>query len=161
MAPPTVAEAKTTALAQFTDPGPAHINCCQTVVRFAQLVLDCDESLVTIGRYFGGGIAGMGETCGAVTGSAMALGMRDMCLGEKADELRPSTAEALKQMLRDFTDTFGCRRCADLTGFDLSTPEGHDAFVASDKRDLCADYVGYMCDRVAPLLTDLESLATE
>ena len=156
MVPYTPAEAKTAALAEFNDPGPAHINCCQAVVRFAVLVLGCDPDLVTVGRYFGGGIAGMGEACGAITGTAMALGVRDLRLGERVDELRPRTADNLKQMLRDFTEKFGCRRCSDLTGFEMSTPEGHDAFMASDKRTLCADYVGYMCDRLAPLLTDPE-----
>jgi C_GCAxxG_C_C family probable redox protein len=155
--PYTPTEAKTAALAEFNDPGPAHINCCQAVVRFAVLVLGCDPDLVTVGRYFGGGIAGMGEACGAITGTAMALGMRDLCLGESADELRPRTAESLRETIRDFGDTFTCRRCADLTGFDLSTPEGHDAFMASEKRGRCAEYVGYMCDRLAPLLTDPES----
>jgi C_GCAxxG_C_C family probable redox protein len=154
--PYTPAEAKTAALAEFNDPGPAHINCCQAVVRFAALVLGCDPDLVTVGRYFGGGIAGMGEACGAITGSAMALGMRDLCLGEQVEEFRPRTMESLRQAISDFGATFTCRRCADLTGFDISTPEGHDAFMASEKRALCVEYVGYMCDRLAPLLTDPE-----
>ncbi len=158
MAPHTPAEAKTAALAQFTDPGPGHVNCCQAVVRFAVLVLGCDPELVTVGRYFGGGIAGMGETCGAITGTAMALGMRDMCLGEPSEDLRAATVDGLRDMVRDFGVTFECRRCADLTGFDLSTPEGHDAFMESDKRGRCADYVGYMCDRLAPLLAVREEV---
>jgi len=149
----TIADAKAAALAQFTDTGPDHINCCQAMVRFALLVLDADPGLLTVGRYFGGGIAGMGEICGAISGSAMALGMRDMLLGGQSDDLRPSTADTLREMMREFEASFGCRRCRDLTGFDLTTPEGHDAFVASDIHNRCADYVGTMCDRLAPLLT--------
>jgi C_GCAxxG_C_C family probable redox protein len=156
VAPYTPAEAKAAALAQFNDPGPGHVNCCQAVVRFAVLVLGCDPGLVTAGRYFGGGIAGMGEACGAITGAAMALGIRDLCLGESMDELRSRTVESLREAMRDFGATFTCSRCADLTGFDLSTPEGHDAFMASEKRGRCADYVSFMCDRLAPLLTDPE-----
>lgn len=150
----TPQEAKADALARFTDPGPDHINCSQAIVRFAVLVLDLDADLVTVARYFGGGIAGMGEVCGAVSGAAMALGMRDMDLAVESPELRPRTTEQLRELLRGFAGEFGCRRCLDLSGFDLSTPEGHDAFAASDARERCAGYVGWMCDRLAPLLAE-------
>jgi C_GCAxxG_C_C family probable redox protein len=150
----TPQEARADTLARFKDPGPNHVNCSQAVVRFALLVLDMDTDLVTVARYFGGGIAGMGEVCGAVSGAAMALGMRDMDLVVESPELRHRTTEQLQELIRSFSDEFGCRRCRDLTGFDLSTPEGHDAFAASDARGRCADYVGWMCDRLAPLLAE-------
>ena len=41
---------------------------------------------------------------------------------------------------------------ANLTGLDLSTPEGFEAFQQSDNPDRCAGYVGWMCDRLLPLL---------
>lgn len=148
-------EAKAEALARFNDPGPAHINCAQAVLCFALLTLGKDPDMVTAGRYFGGGVAGMGETCGAVTGAALALGLRDMLLtGEAPADLAPRTRECLQNLLRDFTAEFGARRCNDLTGFDMSTPEGHDAFMASEARGRCKDYVGWMCDQIAPLLLD-------
>ena len=123
VAPYAPAEAKTAALAEFNDPGPAHINCCQAVVRFAVLVLGCDPGLVTVGRYFGGGIAGMGETCGAITGTAMALGMRDLCLGERVDEFRPRTVDSPEaDAIAISATTFGCRRCATSPGSRSALP---------------------------------------
>jgi C_GCAxxG_C_C family probable redox protein len=145
-------QAKSEALTRFSDPGPGHINCAQTVVRFALSALGHDPDLMTTARYLGGGVAGMGETCGAITGAALAMGLRDSLLGTEDPELRARTAERLKELVREFTLKFGARRCADLTGYDVSTPEGHKAFVESDAHKRCADYVGWMCDRIAPLL---------
>lgn len=156
-------EAKSAALARFNDSGEHHLNCAQTVVYFALLTMGEDFNLsaedldlVKSANYFGGGIAGRGEACGALTGAALALGLRDLFLSSQASsnhsELRAETAEQLRVLIRDFTDQFGSRRCADLTGFDLSTPEGHDAFMKSEAHRRCDDYVGWACDRLAPLL---------
>ena len=70
-------QAKANALARFAETGPGHINCAQAVVAFSLEVMGEDPDLVVTGRYFGGGIAGMGEVCGAITGAALALGLRD------------------------------------------------------------------------------------
>ena len=145
-------QAKAEALARFNDPGPDHINCAQAVVCFALAVLDLDPDLIAVARYFGGGIAGMGEACGAITGTALALGLRDAHLDDEDPELRPRTTGSLQDLIRGFTLEFGARRCADLTGCDLSTPEGHDAFMVCEARKRCPECVGWMCDRLAPML---------
>lgn len=151
----TPEQAKAEALARFTDPGPDHINCAQAVVRFALSMLGADDDLMKTARYLGGGVAGMGEACGAVTGAALALGLAHMLLDEdEPEETTTRTREYIQELLRDFTAEFGAFRCKDLTGFDLSTPEGHDAFAASEVRERCRDYVGWMCDQIAPLLPD-------
>jgi len=150
----TPEEAKADALARFKDTGPDHLNCAQAVVRFAVLTLGLDEDLVTVARYFGGGIAGTGEACGALTGAAMSLGMRDMDLAAESADLRPRTTQELQALVSGFAQEFGCTRCRDLTGFDLSTPEGHEEFAVSEARIRCADYVSWVCDRLVPLLAE-------
>jgi C_GCAxxG_C_C family probable redox protein len=145
-------EARCDAMARFDDPGPDHINCAQTVVRFALSTLGHDPDLMTTARYLGGGIAGMGETCGAITGAVLAMGLRDSLQGEEDPALRARTADQLKELVRAFTTEYGALRCADLTGFDICTPEGHKAFVESDAHKRCEEYVGWMCDRIAPSL---------
>lgn len=147
-------DAKSEALARFNDPGPDHINCAQAVVYFALLTLGAEADHLTTARYFGGGIAGLGETCGAITGSALALGLRDQLAADDSADAVPQTREQLQAFVRDFTRQFGACRCNDLTGFDMSTPEGHDAFMASEARGRCKEFVGSMCDRLAPLLLD-------
>lgn len=145
-------EAKADALARLADTGPGHIHCSQAVVRFTLLVLGYDPELTTTGRYLGGGVVGMGEACGALTGAALSLGLRDFHLPGGAPDLEPPTSETLQELVRGFTREFNARRCIDLTGMDLSTPEGFDAFRQSEAPDRCARCVGWMCDRLLPLL---------
>ena len=115
--------AKAEALARFEDQGPAHINCAQAVLCFALRLADEDDDLLTIAKYMGGGVAGMGEICGALSGTALALGARDRALVEQGTADPPSAADALRAILRDFGDAYGTCRCRDLTGYDLSDPE--------------------------------------
>ncbi|OFW61654.1 MAG: hypothetical protein A2133_04740 [Actinobacteria bacterium RBG_16_64_13] len=153
--PPEQAKAET--LARFTDPGPGHINCAQAVLHYGLLLRGLDPELIVDARYLGGGIAAMGEACGALTGAALALGLRDSALDHEDPNLRPRTTESLQELLRKFTAEFGSRRCVELTGYDLSTPEGHKAFGESEARKRCADYVGWMCDQLTPLLAGREA----
>lgn len=153
----TLDEAKIQALARFEDRGPDHINCAQAVVCFASLVMGADPELITVARYFGGGLAGMGETCGAITGTSLALGLRDFLMAEDSEDSMDRTRAQLQDLLRGFAERFGAYRCADLTGCDLSTPEGHDLFVASGANKRCPEFVGWMCDQLAPLLVGATS----
>jgi C_GCAxxG_C_C family probable redox protein len=145
-------QAKAQALSRFEDAGPGHINCGQAVLCFALLRMGEDPELITDARYLGGGIAGMGEVCGVLSGTALALGIRDLTLIRRGIKEPPSAADQLKDILRDFTKRFGACRCRDLTGHDLSSPEGMDVFKKSEIRSRCADYVSWACDRVDPLL---------
>lgn len=145
-------QTKAQALARFEDAGPGHINCAQAVLYVALLRLGEDPGLITNARYLGGGIAGMGEVCGVLNGAALALGARDLVLIRRGVNEPPSAAEPLKDILRDFAKEFGACRCRDLTGYDLSCPEGMEAFKKSEIRSRCADYVGWACDRLDPLL---------
>lgn len=148
--PPTPAEAKSESLAMFADQGPGHINCAQTVLRFALLITGNDADHIAIAKQFGGGLAGTGETCGAVTGAALALGLLDHLRGDSADPA--ASRAALQSLLSGFTEEFGGLRCRKLTGFDFTTPEGHDAFVASGGMRLCTSFVDWMCDQLTPLV---------
>jgi C_GCAxxG_C_C family probable redox protein len=145
-------EAKSEALARFQAPAPEHINCAQAVVCYALLRMDEDVDLITEARYFGGGISGMGELCGALNGLALALGMRDRFLAERGIAGPDSTGDQLKSILRDFAAESGSCRCRDLTGYDLSTPDGMIEFRLSDIRSRCNDYVAWAMDRLEPLL---------
>ncbi len=152
MTPTDPRQAKDEVLAHLADTGPDHLHCSQAVTLFALLVLGHDPELTTIGRYLGGGVVGMGEACGAITGAALSLGIRDHHLPESAAHLEPATSEDLQTLVRRFTDQFGSRTCRELTGFDMSTPEGFEAFQQSDAPERCSTYVSWMCDQLLPLL---------
>jgi C_GCAxxG_C_C family probable redox protein len=73
---------------------------------------------------FGGGIGRMGETCGAVTGALMALGLR---YGDYAPDNAPAKA-ALYARALELVARFKARNstvlCRDLLGVDISTDAG-------------------------------------
>jgi len=152
MAPLPAETAKAEALARFQAPPPEHINCGQAVLMYALLRLDEDPDSITNAKYFGGGFSGVGEMCGALTGAALALGARDLAMTDRGMEPPADTPDQLRGLLRDFSEEFGNRRCLDLTGFDLTTPEGNTAFRMSEIRSRCADYVAWAIDRLEPLL---------
>ena len=155
------AQAKEDSLARFADEGPSHINCAQAVLSFALRVQGLDPALITVARYFGGGVAGLGEVCGAVSGAALALGLRDYeaerspAVGgveARRGQDPKATRPALQELMRAFNTEFEALRCRDLTGCDLTTPEGHDAFIKSGANQRCPLFVSWACDRLLPLL---------
>jgi C_GCAxxG_C_C family probable redox protein len=154
----SVDQVKAQTLARYTEQGPGHINCAQAMVDFTMGILGRDQGIITVARYLGGGIGGMGGTCGAITGTAVALGLRDHYTAAGDPELVPSTQAALKELIRAFEQEFGASTCRQLTGHDMSTPEGMEAFRASEAHDRCPIYVAWMCDRLLPLLVGTPEL---
>jgi C_GCAxxG_C_C family probable redox protein len=77
---------------------------------------------------FGGGMARMGLTCGAVTGGMMVLGLRH---GDSSIA-QPGPRAAFYAKVHDFSARFtqkhGSTVCRELIHCDLSTPEGQKAF---------------------------------
>lgn len=147
-----IEQAKAKALARFAETGPDHINCSQAVLCFAIEVMGHDCHLVEVASYLGGGVAGMGEACGAVTGAALAAGMRDYHAKDTDPGRAAATKEALQDIMRAFTEEFGSCTCRELTGYDVSTPEGFEAFKASEAKERCPIYVGWMMEQIVPML---------
>ncbi len=147
-----VERAKTSALARFADTGPDRVNCSQAVLCYALNVMGEDCELLPLAKYFGGGIGGMGEACGAVTGAAMAMGARDYYADDKGPDRTAETKAGLQNAMRGFAEKFGSCTCLDLTGYDLSTVEGFTAFKESEIHDRCQLYVAWMMDEIVPLL---------
>lgn len=86
------------------------------------------ETALKIAGAFGGGMARMGETCGAVTGAFMAIGLK---YGKTIAEDEPAK-EKTYQIVLEFVKRFKSRNnsivCKELTGCDMSSPEGLKAF---------------------------------
>jgi hypothetical protein len=68
MTPDRCEHAKAQALAGYRDPGPGHLNCAQAVVLSGLLIMDQDPESTSVAGYLGGGMARMGEACGALRG---------------------------------------------------------------------------------------------
>ena len=90
----------------------------------------------------GGGMGKTQETCGAVTGAIMVLGMLKGEEVNNNDELKAAAYGAVKDLTRDFVEEYNTTKCRDLIGCDLNTPEGAAKF--KDEKIMettCADCV--------------------
>lgn len=101
-------------------------NCAQTVFSLFAPELGVDEkTALKIASGFGSGM-NCAETCGAVTGAYMVIGMKH---GHSTPD--PDKKANTKMMIRQFNEKFkeahGSLICKQLIGFDISTPEGSAA----------------------------------
>jgi C_GCAxxG_C_C family probable redox protein len=100
-------------------------NCAQSVLAVYAPSFGIDRQAgLRIAGAFGGGMAGTGETCGAVTGALMVIGLRFAATDAGDAAAKEKTREAARRFLRQFVSTFGSSRCKDLLNCDLGTAEG-------------------------------------
>ena len=101
------------------------------------------ELVVKLATGFGAGMGRTQETCGAVTGAILALGLRGgRALGD--DKVRTEeTYSKVQALQRDFAALHGSCLCRELlSGCDLRLPEGQREFKERGYlRQRCAEYV--------------------
>jgi C_GCAxxG_C_C family probable redox protein len=101
------------------------LSCSQAVLAAFAPGLDLDRpTALRVAAAFGGGMARMGQTCGAVSGALMVIGLRH---GHVAAEDK-AAKEKTYALVREFVDQFRARNtsllCRELLGCDIGTPEG-------------------------------------
>jgi C_GCAxxG_C_C family probable redox protein len=99
-------------------------NCSQSVlIAFTEeLGLPEDESL-RIASAFGGGIGRQQFTCGAVTGAAMAIGLKFGKGKNDSDEKKAETYEKTVTLFNEFTRLHGSTNCRMLlNNLDMNDP---------------------------------------
>lgn len=119
-------------------------NCAQSVFAACGAANGLDEkSCLIVSGAFGGGMARMGETCGAVTGALMALGVRyGEAMATDPDQARGPLYDRVSTFVDAFKARHGSITCRELTGCDLRTPEGRAQFSARDlHHSLCRNLV--------------------
>ena len=120
-------------------------NCAQTVFSLFAPDLGIDEkTALKISSGFGGGMA-CAETCGAVTGSYMVIGMKH---GHSVSD--PEKKANTKIKIQKFNELFKAKHgsliCKQLTGYDISTPEGSLAAVeAGVFKNKCPNFITTAC----------------
>ncbi|HSO86913.1 MAG TPA: C-GCAxxG-C-C family protein [Draconibacterium sp.] len=101
-------------------------NCAQTVFSLFAPELGIDEkTALKIASGFGSGM-NCAETCGAVTGAYMVIGLKHGHATSNPDH-KAKTKMLIRQFNEKFKQTHGSLICKQLTGFDISTPEGSTA----------------------------------
>ena len=101
----------------------SNFNCAQTVFSLFAEELGIDEkTALKISSGFGGGMA-CAETCGAVTGSYMVIGMKHGHSTSEPDEKANSKLQ-IQKFNKIFIEEHGNLICKKLLGYDISTTEG-------------------------------------
>jgi len=123
-------------------------NCAQSV--FAAHATDYGlgkDKALSISVGFGGGMGRLQETCGAVTGALMILGLKS---DFKEADSRPKINEVYAKVLSfidDFTKAKGSIKCRDiLGGCDLRSEEGQKYFKEHKLKDKCRECVTLCCE---------------
>jgi C_GCAxxG_C_C family probable redox protein len=126
-----------------------HRTCSQ--VSFAvlneQFELKADQTIPAL-MLFAGGIVGNGETCGAVTGSLLAIGFYFESLGQKQIKIIGSSNEYGELFFDRFIKKFGSTRCKEIVKYqygkyyDFKNPKEKKSFMEdSQKNRKCIEVV--------------------
>ena len=97
-------------------------NCSQAMLLVYGKYFGVPEDLaMKVASGFGGGMGGMGKTCGAVSGAIAVLGLT-------YEIGNPGAKASVYALVKEFTKRFIARHgsiiCNDLLGHDVNTPEG-------------------------------------
>lgn len=83
------------------------------------------ETALKLAAGFGGGMAGTGQTCGAVTGALMVIGLALGHVEAKDNAAKARTYHTVVRFMRAFEKAHGTVNCTELLGHDLGDPEGY------------------------------------
>ena len=82
------------------------------------------ETALRLAQPFGGGIAGGGDWCGALTGAFLAAGLKYGRVRPEDAAAKEKTYAVVRELTARFTARHGGFKCRDLLGCDIGTPEG-------------------------------------
>ncbi len=108
-------------------------NCAQSILSsFAtQYGLDRNTAL-RLSTGFGGGMTRLQNTCGAVSGAFMVIGLR-YGMGIMDDtEAKEKTYQIIREFSNRFQEIHGSIICKELLGCDINTPEGKSYYERND-----------------------------
>ena len=118
-----------------------------------------NEDFLWAGIPFLGGIGGYQKApCGALSGAALAVGLRHRCPlddEEKAKQARHAIRTQSWQLAAEFEQQFGATTCLDLIGMDFAQPGEYKKFLDSGIwKDKCQRYAGFMIEKLYALEKD-------
>jgi C_GCAxxG_C_C family probable redox protein len=127
-------------------------NCSQAVLGSysEQFGLDCSHAF-KLAAGFGGGMR-MGQTCGAVTGAFMVLGLKYGSAAAKDQRSKAKTNEKISEYISRFKARNGSLLCKELLGCDISRSEG---MKKAQKKGLFDSVCPKMVQDAAEILEDL------
>lgn len=130
-------------------------NCTQAVLSTygRQLGLE-KETALKLAAGFGSGM-GMGETCGAVTGALMVLGLKYSRVKGPTLLSKDRTEERAREFMERFKARHGAVLCRELLGCNVSTAEGLKAAKQEKHfKQRCPEFVKDAAEILEELLKD-------
>jgi C_GCAxxG_C_C family probable redox protein len=118
-------------------------NCAQSTLRALLETKKCYfKQAPYLAAGFGGGIGRQGQTCGAVTGAIMAIGVLAAQKTSDVKEHKKLTYELAARFLKEFREMKGTTICRELIGFDVGDPQAHaEAEKKGVFQDICSHLV--------------------
>jgi len=110
-----------------------NFNCAQSILSSYASKYGFDRDLaLKIATGFGGGMGRLQNTCGAVSGAFMVIGLRYGRGINDNTEARDKTYQVVREFTNQFQEMHGSIICRELLGCDINTPEGKDYYDRND-----------------------------
>ncbi|MBN2237338.1 MAG: C_GCAxxG_C_C family protein [Bacteroidales bacterium] len=104
-------------------------NCAQSVLSVYADDFHLEKQvLLGLSSGFGAGMGRLQETCGAVTGAYMVLGLYNGSIHSNNGLLKEASYEMIQKFTTQFKEEFGTTKCKLLLDCDLNTDEGQIQF---------------------------------
>ena len=108
------------ALSYFKD----GFSCSQAVLAAFSESFGLDrETALRVAQAFGGGMARMADTCGAVTGAFMVIGLKYGRINVEDESAKEMTYEKVQKFVKQFKAIHGSLLCRELLGYNINDPE--------------------------------------
>jgi C_GCAxxG_C_C family probable redox protein len=130
-------------------------SCCSGVLAAYASEMGMDQDLAgAAGRGMAGGIGGLGDVCGAVSGAVMAIGLKRTNEGNINDtEAGFETMEIVREFVARFKEQHSSIQCMELIGYDISSKEKSALAMKDNAFAKCPGYV----ESAVKILDDLLS----
>lgn len=138
-------------------------NCCESTIMKVHEKHPLDgfgRGVMRATSNMGGGGAGWGSACGAVTGGIMAFGLAMGTNGDESPEeftaTRDKMREYTQEFLKAFEERWGNVNCFDLLGVDTRTSEGKAKHEENKAKGLyyCEDFVQWAAEKVLDIFEE-------
>lgn len=106
-----------------------------------------------LAQAFGEGMALMGQTCGAVTGAFLVIGLKHGRTKAEDIEAKEKTYELVREFVKRFKSHHGSIICKELLSYDINTHEGLK--IAEEKKffdTLCPEFVQSAAEIIEQIL---------
>ncbi|MBP6977232.1 MAG: C-GCAxxG-C-C family protein [Bacteroidales bacterium] len=131
-------------------------NCAQAVVAvFSDELGLRSETALKVAKAFGGGMAGYGKTCGALTGAMMVIGLRWGSASASDGEANDRVEKKTHQLVEEFEKKYGTSNCNELLGLEAGNLSGTDVLLRGSR--ICQSCHGFIETVVAFLEEEIES----